>query len=448
MATRPTSASRVKPANTSFVAKKSSISPVRRLPRSNNTSPIRSYISPLKDYSNYTPLLLSRSSKTTPKHTLSTSFSSEEVAKPRKTTRPSALDSMHDLRSKTDKLDHDSKKFAEKVVQVRQQLQRNGRARSVTDNSNKKSLPRACAKVLSRAVNRVLSLAIDKIHAKAKKIEVMERQGQRFCFKLRAKQHFSAWMWAMHEQRENGAVKLEIAVTQYRITLKKRTFRVWKSQKSAETAKIPNVSPKIERRPLTSSNTKKRTPSESPKPAKSSIIRREEGTVRQSQNRKIPVKAESPTDEVSEALYSLAVQHHRFSAIVSVRQFYNVWKPWKAAAFEKRDRAVKHHRRVVGAKVFHTWLEFYVESCEGRESPDVHVLLADSFEEAASTSHYDPIIAAFRLVLVTQQTIGATVMSRWKEFMTVSRSEKEQEHRRDMMWRKVNSWLEQYKTQP
>lgn len=152
-------------------------------------------------------------------------------------------------------------------------------------------------------------------------------------------------------------------------------------------------------------------------------------------------------DTQTSALMALAVEHHRVSSMVRHTQFYNVWKPWKAVVWEKNERATCHYRRILGTSVFHAWLEFYVESCEERDSAGVHELLADSFEEAASSSHYDPIISAFRVVRATQQTLGPRVFTRWKDFVVLSRSEKEQEKRRDMMWRKVNSWLEQYKTQ-
>ena len=98
--------------------------------------------------------------------------------------------------------------------------------------------------------------------------------------------------------------------------------------------------------------------------------------------------------------------------------------------------------------MFHNWLEFYVASCEAKveELPEDPVPLSPSSDSFESTAQYDDILTAFRMVIDTQQTLGPRILAKWREFVGVSRSEKEQEHRRNLMWKKVNSWLDQYKS--
>lgn len=89
--------------------------------------------------------------------------------------------------------------------------------------------------------------------------------------------------------------------------------------------------------------------------------------------------------------------------------------------------------------MFQTWLEFYVASCEAAEEAHSPV------ENTDISQDYLDVVAAFRLVKSRQQTTGPRVFAAWKDFVVSTKSEQEQEVRRNLMWKKVNSWLGQYK---
>lgn len=106
----------------------------------------------------------------------------------------------------------------------------------------------------------------------------------------------------------------------------------------------------------------------------------------------------------------------------------------------KSERARRHWRKHTGEVVFQAWFQFYVDAYESTAVEE-----ASSPVEDTSTDYTD-IISMFRMVMCRQQILGAQVLSAWREFVSFSKSDKEQEMRRNMMWKKVNSWLDQYKS--
>ena len=366
---RTSSMPRAKPASASFSAKRSapSISPVRNTSGSNETSPIRSYVSPIKDFTNYTPLRMSREkvsqsyskivykSKTTLNASLSSS--SEDIPRLRAKPRASALDSLNDLRSKTEKLDEESKKFAEKVSQIKQKIQKEGRQqpqlatrKPKKDGNLIRNFARTCTKQLSRVCYPALRSALDGMHAKAEKIAGMERQSVRFHAKLRLKSHFSAWK-SSFELREIEDFRLtEVACKHYHLQLTLNTFSQWKEatkwsrlrpedrQRRADISTVlsasakpalvrpASVSPKPTKAggrqvPLKNSLKKStRSPTLSPKPSVTPPPKRGSVTPKPFVHKKTsssPVgRLETTVEKEEGEMWKVAEEHWRMSAIV------------------------------------------------------------------------------------------------------------------------------------
>ena len=486
---RTTSVPKALPTSKSFTAKRGapSASPARHLTASTETSPIRSYASPGKDYSHYTPLRLAKEKTSQSfskivyksKTKLNASVASEDV--PRLRSRASAFESLNDLRNKTERLDEESKRFAAKVSQIKEKIHSRptpqlASRRPQREEAGLKPFARTCTRLVARACASVLREALDALHARAERVKAMERQGQRFHQRLRLKAHFQAWKAAFEVKEIEGFKMTEIAVKHYHLQLSLGCFAKWKETRdwsklrpedrkrradistvlsaSARNAlehsfgRPTSVSPKPEPRPATVLGQRKpgsRSPVPSPKPSKTPPPKRTSVSPKPVAHKKTPStpipKPEPPETPVSEELMRVAAEHHRLSSIVMPTQFFTLWKPWKAIVQAKQERARLHRHQHLGRFVFQAWLEFYVASCE-EAVEEAH----SPAEDTDISQDYTDIVAVFRLVGSMQQTMGPRVLAAWKDFTTSTKSEQEQEVRRNLMWKKVNSWLGQYKS--
>lgn len=363
---RTTSVPKTLPASKSFTAKRAapSASPGRHLTASTETSPIRSYVSPSKDFSSYTPLRLSKERTSQSfskivyksKTKLNASLASEDV--PRLRARATAMESLNDLRSKTEKLDEESKRFAAKVSQLKEKINPRPAPKLVpgrVQEAGMRPFARTFTRLLARACGVLLRESMDSLHAKAEKIKTMERQGQRFHHKLRLKAHFQAWK-AAYEVREIEGFKLtEIAVKHYHLQLSLSCFAKWKETKEwsklrpedrkrrADISTVlsanvrsaldhsfgrpSSVSPKPETRPrpnvyrpstVTGQRKPTHSPTPSPKPSKTPPPKRAAVSPKPNIHKKAPSTPHPnpPESPVSEELLRIAGQHYRLSTIV------------------------------------------------------------------------------------------------------------------------------------
>ena len=417
------------------------------------TSPLRAYISPLKDFSAYTPVRQSRERSATLRSRLNTSTEAKKKA----ASQTAALESMNDLKNKTSKLDEESKKLVEKVGQVRLKMQvRRGKGKK----DEGKSLVKVLIEVIGKAYKQIASEALEGIRDKAEETRAVERKGIRHCYLRRLAGHFEGWKAAFQAVTHDTAHLTDIADKHFRRHLLRQYIRSWKSiyiRKDSLTPasrRIPkafvevehprpaSLSPKPiqpETRPLSTSNTRK-TPLKSPAGSTKSNLSSSLLTVPASFLHKKPIPSKENLikvfEPVNQELFSLATQHHKQSLLVSPMQYYQIWKPLLANLGAANEQAKQHYRKHLGQRVFHAWLEFYVTSYESHGE-------ASSQE---SDSRYDFAVRSFRLVSAIQSTVGPGVLVAWKDFVARSKAEKQQEDKRNQLWEKVNSWLEQYKS--
>jgi hypothetical protein len=363
---------------------------------------------------------------------------------------------MNDLRSKTSKLDEESKKLVEKVGQVRLKMQvRRGKGKD-----EGKSLTKVLIEVIGKAYRQIASEALEGIREKAEETRVMERKGIRHCYLRRLAGHFEGWKAAFQAATHNTAHLSDIADEHFRRHLLRQYIRCWKSIYHRKDSMTPasrrmpkalvevehprpaSLSPKPiqpETRPLSTSNARK-TPLKSPVSSTKSNLSSSLLTVPASFLHKKPIPSKENLvkvfEPVNKELLSLATQHHKQSLLVSPMQYYQIWKPLVANLGEASDKAKQHYRKHLGQRVFHAWLEFYVTSYESH----------GEVSSQESDSRYDFAVRAFRLVSAIQSTVGPGVMAAWKDFVARSKAEKQQEDKRNQLWEKVNSWLEQYKS--
>lgn len=360
---RTASVPKVLPTSKSFTAKRAapSASPARHLTASTETSPIRSYVSPGKDFSNYTPLRLAKE-KTSQSFSkivyksrtkLNASVASEDV--PRLRSRASAFESLNDLRNKTERLDEESKRFAAKVSQIKEKIHSRPAPQLASrkpqrEETGLKPFARTCTRLVARACAAVLREALDALHAKAERVKAMERQGQRFHQRLRQKAHFQAWKAAFEVKEIEGFKMTEIAVKHHHLQLSLSCFAKWKETRdwsklrpedrkrradistvlsaSARNAlehsfgRPSSVSPKPESRPATVLGQRKpvnRSPVPSPKPSKTPPPKRTSVSPKPTVHKKTPstpMAKPEPETPVSEELMRVAAEHHRLSSIV------------------------------------------------------------------------------------------------------------------------------------
>jgi len=367
------------------------------------TSPLRAYISPLKDFSAYTPVRQSRERSVTLRSRLNTSVEGKKKA----ASQTAALESMNDLRNKTSKLDEESKKLAEKVGQVRLKLQ----ARRGQGREESKTLARVAVQVIGKACRELLGQAVAGMRGKAEEVRAIERQGVRHCHIRRLASHFEAWRAAFKATTQAYGKLSNTADLHFRRHLLRRCLQLWKgiyhrgATMTPSNRRMPNALVDAERprpaslspkpiqpdtRPLSTSNARK-APLKSPVGSTKSKLSSSGLTTPTSfLHKKTPLKENllKVFEPSSPGLLSVATQHHKLSLLVNPNQYYQIWKPLLSNLSQASAHAKQHYRKHLGQRVFHAWLEFYVTSYESHEEVD----------SEGSDSRYEFVVRAFRLV--------------------------------------------------
>lgn len=373
---------------------------------STETSPLRAYLSPFKDFSTYTPVRQSREHSSTLRSRLNTS--TETRKKP--TTQTTALDSMNDLKTKTSKLDEESKKLADKVGQIRLKLQ----AKRGKNREESKELARVIVRVVTVYRREIGASVWTQIKAKAEEVRALQRQANRYFVNRCLRRYFGTWKAEFKVMAKETDMRLDAAENQFRRNTLGKFVKIWRNcQRRSElmtptNLRIPNpmkpatelehprpasLSPKPiqpDSRPFSSSNTRKipiKSPVPSPKPKSTPLS----VPVSHPRTKKPLSKENQFFAPVSQELLSVAAKHHSLSLLVTSTQYYQVWKPLVDNARNVSEAGRKHYRKQLGQRVFHAWLEFYVTSYQSHGD----LVSQDSMD---SDSQYEVIVRSFRVV--------------------------------------------------